>query len=93
MSEVDLSAFEGSLFGPLIEFHTKTMTLLRSSPLDDSSLESITAQMKTVLDGVTAELTQTKDFNSLQERLDAAYDDVERMVNEKLARKHHNNET
>jgi len=76
-----LATMEADLFGVIFGFHTKTMTLLRQSSLDDEKLKVVSDRIKTLLDTATAEMEKTQRFN-MTERLEAAYDEVKRLVNE-----------
>ena len=81
-AEPNLSSTEGNLFGALFSFHEKTMDLLRQSSLDDDKLELATERIKTLLEDATVEMKQAKDLSKLVPRLEAAYADVERLVDE-----------
>ena len=76
-----LASVEADLFGAIFGFHKKTMTLLRQSPLDDEKLNVVADRIKTLLDNATAEVKRTQQLN-LTERLEAAYDEVRRLINE-----------
>jgi hypothetical protein len=78
-----LAAVEADLFGTLIAFHKKTMTLVRESSLDDEKINVVADRIKTLLDAATAEMKATQQVN-LTQRLDAAFDEVKRLV-EKLS--------
>jgi hypothetical protein len=80
-AEPNLASIEENLFGVLFEFHTKAMDLLRQSALDDDELNLVADRIKTLLDDITAEIKRTKDCN-VAGRLEAAYDDVKRLVDE-----------
>jgi len=81
-----LVSVEANLFGLLFAFHKKTMTLLRESSLDEEKQKVVADQLKILLDEATADMKATQQMN-LAERLDAAYDEVNRLV-EKLAASH-----
>ena len=76
-----LASVEADLIGAIFGFHTKTMTLLRQSSLDDEKLKVVSGRLKTLLDTATAEMNGTQQMN-LTERLEAAYDEVRRLVDE-----------
>lgn len=57
------------------------MTLLRQSSLDESKMRVVAERIKTLLDTATAEIKGTQQLN-LKERLEAAYDEVRRLVDE-----------
>jgi hypothetical protein len=76
-----LAAVEADLFGTLIAFHKKTMTLVRESSLDDEKIKVVGDRIKTLLDNATAEMKATQQVN-LTQRLDAAFDEVKRLVEE-----------
>jgi hypothetical protein len=76
-----VAAVEVDLLGPIFGFHKKTVTLLRKSSLDDDKLKVVADRIKTLLDDANADVKQTKQI-SLTERLEAAYDEVKRLVDE-----------
>jgi hypothetical protein len=76
-----LASLEADLFGTLIAFHKKTVTLLRESSLDDEKLKVVGDRIKTLLDNAIAEMKETKQPN-VAERLDAAYEEAKRLVEE-----------
>jgi hypothetical protein len=76
-----LASTEADLFGAIFGFHKKTMTLLRQSSLDDEKLNVVADRIKTLLDAVTAEVKGMQEIN-LTERLEAAYSEVKRLVDE-----------
>jgi hypothetical protein len=78
-----LGPIEGNLFGVLFGFHQKAMALLREADLDDDKLDGVADRIKQLLDGVTAEMTRTKDFNKLEGSLESAYEEVRRLVVER----------
>ena len=80
-TEPNLSSIEADLFGALFNFHKKSMDLLRQSSLDDEKLNLVADRIKTLLADTTAEVERTKDLN-VAGRLEAAYDEVERLVDE-----------
>jgi hypothetical protein len=59
----DLASFEMNLFGAILDFNDKTMTLLRQSSLDDDQLDLVAKRIKTLLEDATAEMKRTKDLN------------------------------
>lgn len=77
------ASIESNLMGSLFGFHTKIVTLLRSSSLDDEKMNVVSDRIKTLLDAATADMKLTQQFN-MTERLEAAYDDVKQLV-EKLS--------
>ena len=84
LPQATLASVEADLFGAIYEFHKKTTTLLRRTSLDDKKLSVVSGRIKTLLDNVTAEVKQAQQLN-LAQRLEAAYDDVERLVDELAA--------
>lgn len=76
-----LAAVEADLFGAILGFHKKTMTLLRQASLNDEKLNVVADRIKSLLDDATAEVKRTQPLN-LTERLEAAYQEVRRLVNE-----------
>ena len=77
----NLASVEAGLFGTLFAFHKKTVTLLRDSSLDDEKLKMVGDRIKTLLDDATGEAKRTQELN-IKERLEAAYDEVKRLVDE-----------
>ena len=75
------ASVEADLFGTLFAFHKRTMTLLRESSLDDEKMKVVADRIKTLLDAATAKMKATQQVN-LTQRLDAAYDEVMRFVEE-----------
>lgn len=80
-AQPNLASIEGDLFGALFGFHKKAMEPLRTSGLDDDKLNLVADRIKTLLANITAELERTKDLN-VASRLEAAYDEVQRLVDE-----------
>jgi hypothetical protein len=50
--------------------------------LDDDELKLVTGRIKTLLEDATSEMQRTKDFSNLAHRLEAAYAQVTRLVDE-----------
>jgi hypothetical protein len=78
-----LASAEADWLRALFGFHTKTMTLLRESSLDDEKMKVVADRINNLLDDATAELKRTQQMN-IKERLEAAYDEVKRLVDELL---------
>ena len=76
-----LASIEADLFGTIVGFHKKFMTLLRGSSLDDETLKVVGDRIKTLLDDATADMKATQQPN-LSERLEAAYEEAKRLVDE-----------
>jgi hypothetical protein len=76
-----LASVETDLFGAIFGFHKKTMTLLRESSLDDEKVKLVGDRIKALLDDATADLKKLHQLN-VTERLDAAYDEAKRLVEE-----------
>ena len=76
-----LASVEADLFGVLFAFHKKTVTMLRESSLDEEKMKVVGDRIKTLLDKVTAEMKPTQQFD-LTQRLDAAYEEAKRLVDE-----------
>ncbi len=76
-----LASVEADLFGVLFAFHKKIMTLLRELSLDEEKQKVVADRLKTLLEEVTAEMKAAKQMN-VAERLDAAYEEAKRMVDE-----------
>jgi hypothetical protein len=81
MPERPLAAVEADLFGAIFGFHTRIVSLLRGSSLDGDKLKVVADRIKTLLDAVTAELNGTQPL-SVTQRLEAAYDEAKRLVDE-----------
>ena len=77
----NLNSIESGLMGALLGFHVKTMNLLRESNLDDEKLKLVSARIALLIDGVTAEIKGSTNLD-VQGRLDSAYEEVKRMVDE-----------
>jgi hypothetical protein len=80
-ADLDLASAEGGLLGDLFGFHIKSMKLLRQSSLDDEKLTVVVDRIKSLLGDITAEIKRTKAFD-MSGQLEAAYDEVERLVDE-----------
>lgn len=76
-----LASVEVDLFGVLFAFHKKVMTLLRAASLDDEKLKIVSDRIETLLGNATAEMKTTPQVN-VAERLEAAYEEVKRLVDE-----------
>jgi hypothetical protein len=76
-----LTSVEADLFGGVFGFHRKAMTLLRQSSLDDEKRKLVADRIKTLLNSITAELKGPQQM-ILKERMDAAFDEVKRLVDE-----------
>jgi hypothetical protein len=76
-----LASVEADLFGAILGFHKKTVTLLRESSLDDNKLKVVAERIKTLLDAATAEMKGTQQV-SLTQQLETAYEEVKRLVDE-----------
>jgi hypothetical protein len=77
----NLTSVETDLLGTLLAFHKKTMTLVRQASLDDEKMNVVADRVKTLLDAATAEMKATQQVD-LTQRLEAAYDEVKRLVDE-----------
>jgi hypothetical protein len=76
-----LASVEADLFGAIFEFHKKTMTLLRQASLNDEQRNVVADRIKTLLDNAIAEVKQTQQLH-VRQRLEAAYGEVKRLVEE-----------
>jgi hypothetical protein len=76
-----VASVEADLFGALFGFHTKITTLLRQSSLADEKLNIVANRIKILLDAVTEEVQQPQQVN-MRERLEAAYCEVKRLVDQ-----------
>jgi len=79
-----LASVEAELFGTILGFHKKAITLLRESSLDDEKLKVVGDRIKTLLDDATADMKATQQAN-LSERLEAAYEEAKKLVDELLS--------
>jgi uncharacterized membrane protein YukC len=75
------ASVEADLFGVLFAFHKKTATLLRESSLDDERKNVVADRIKKLLDDATADMKKPQPIN-LAARLNAAYEEAERLVYE-----------
>jgi len=76
-----LASFESDLAGSLFGFFTKTITLLRESSLDDDQKKVVGERINTLIDNAKVEMQRTKQLD-LSEPLQAAYDEIKRLVDE-----------
>ena len=76
-----LASVEADIFGALIGFHLKTMKLLQQSSLNNEKLKLISDRIETLLANATADLKQARQQN-LTERLEAAFNEISRFVDE-----------
>ena len=76
-----LDSIEGGLFGAVFGFHKKVMTLLRAANLGDEELDIAADRVRLLLAEVTDEIRRTGNFD-IQDRLESAYEEVERLVAE-----------
>ena len=76
-----LTSVEADLFGVIFGFHERTTALLRQSSLNEEKRNVAADRIKTLLDNATAEMKRVKQLN-VRERLEAAYDEVKRLVEE-----------
>ena len=76
-----LASLETDLFETLFAFHQKTVTLLRQSLLDDEKRAIVMDRIKTLLGNASADVKGMRQIN-LAECLEAAFDEVSRLVDE-----------
>jgi hypothetical protein len=76
-----LDSLEGGLFGAVFGFHKKVMALLRAANLDDEKLDVAADRVKQLMSEVTDEIKRTGNFD-IQDRLESAYEEIERLVAE-----------
>ena len=76
-----VTAVEADFFRTIMEFYTKTTTLVRQASLDDEKKKVVSERINALLDDVTAEIKRTKQW-SLTEPLQVVYVEVERFVEE-----------
>lgn len=77
----DLASFEANVFGTLFDFYQKTMTLLRQSSLDEEKLKLAGERICQSMEDATEEMKRSRDWN-LAGRLDSAYKEVKRLVDD-----------
>jgi SAM-dependent methyltransferase len=82
--DTPIHALEGGLFGAIFGFHKKVMALLRAANLPDDKLGVASERIGHLLREMTEGIKSTKDLN-IQPRLDAMYEDMQRMVDELAA--------
>jgi uncharacterized membrane protein YukC len=80
--QTNLVTFEADLFGTLFAFQKKIMTLLRESSLNDEKIKTVGDRIKKQLDDAIAETKGLKQPFNVAERLDAAYEEAKRLVDE-----------
>lgn len=80
-AEPDLASFEVNILETLLNFHKRTMALLRESSLSDEKLEVVSERLKSMLDDVKAKIGRSEDLD-VAAPLDAVYEEVKRMVEE-----------
>jgi len=76
-----LASVETDLAGSLFGFFTKTTNLLRESSLDDDQKKVVGERINTLIDNAKADMQRTKQLD-LSEPLQAAYDEIKRLVDE-----------
>ena len=76
-----LHSVEGGLFGALLGFHQKTMTLLRAANLDDDKVDIAFSHLTLLIAKVKEDIKLTNDLN-IQPHLDSMYDQMKRLVDE-----------
>jgi hypothetical protein len=81
LPQPNLASVEADLFGAIFGFHKKVMTLLRQSSLDEEKLGVVADRIKTLLDNAAADVKQSQPLN-VAERLEAAYEEAKRLVDE-----------
>jgi len=79
--QTTLASVESDLLGAILAFHKKVMTLVRGASLDDEKITVVAARIKTLLDEAAAEVKQTQQLN-IKKRLETAYEEVKRLVDE-----------
>jgi len=79
--DTPIHALEGDLFGTIFGFHKKIMALLRAANLPDDKLGVVSERINHLLNTTTQEMKRTQDLN-IQPRLDARYEEVQRLVDE-----------
>ena len=81
VDEPSLASFEGNLFGAVLDFYEKTMTLLRQSSLDEEKLKVAGEAISQMFKKVTAEMKRTGNLN-LTGPFEAGYEEIRRLVEE-----------
>lgn len=76
-----LDCLEGGMFGALLDFHQKAMTLLRTANLDDEKVRTVGERLHLLMNETTEHIKRTRDLN-IQPRLDSMYEEVKRLVDD-----------
>ena len=76
----NFASIEGNQFGALFISYDKTTKLLRQSSLDDDKLKVVSERIQRLLEDSRAEMVRTNDFSNLARRLDTAYGELKRLV-------------
>jgi hypothetical protein len=84
--KTDLATFKADVFGALSGFYKKIITLLRQSSLDEEKKKLAGELISQLLENVTEETKCSRDWH-VAERLESAYEEVKRLVDE-LANPH-----
>lgn len=79
--KTNLASFEADLFGAILGFYEKTITLLRQSSMDEENKKLAGERISQVLQKVTEEIRRSRDWR-VAGRLEAAYEEVKRLVDE-----------
>jgi hypothetical protein len=74
-----LDSLESDLFGMMISFPRKVTLLIEQAELGGEGTMAATEKINQILDNITAEMTQTKDFD-IKKQLDAAYEEMRRFL-------------
>jgi hypothetical protein len=77
----DLASFEANVLGALFGFYKKTIALLRQSSLNDEKKKLVGERICQLMEDATEEMKRSRDWN-LAGRLDSAYEEVKRLVDE-----------
>ena len=77
----DLASVEVDLFGALLGFHQKTVTLLRQSSLNDEKRKLLSERINLATQTVLDELKRSKTWK-LTGLLESAYEDIRRFAEE-----------
>ena len=77
----DLASFEEDVFGAVFGFYQRTTTLLRQSSLDEEQKKVAVERISQLMENVTDEMKRSRDWH-VAGRLDSAYEEVKRLVDE-----------
>jgi hypothetical protein len=77
----NLVSVEASLFGQLLKFQGKMLTLLRGLPPDDEKTKLVSEEVIRLLDNAVVEMERSQDMD-MQGRLESVYEQAKRLVDD-----------